>query len=99
MHDTVSISALPSVNTRVAALCTRALAEDSFQPCCVMPSGDYVISFSANGIFYFGLIRTKKGERAGDALVIVMVDRLGSGEWRNLIQILLNQRMFKRHGP
>lgn len=87
-EDRIRIHISPWVIGNLACLCANALAEDSFQPCWIMPNGEYVVSFLSGEETYVGIIRAQKNEDTDDALMITAVYRVGSERWAAFISML-----------
>ncbi len=89
--DWIKIQSATSIDAHLARLCECALENDAFQPCWIMPNGDYVISFMVDASAYIGVIRAQEGDGLEDALLIIAVYRAGSHEMTDLIRTLKSE--------
>lgn len=89
--DWIRVHSSTSIDAHLVKLCERALENDAFQPCWIMPNGDYIISFIANASAYVGVIRAQEDKGLEDALLIIAVYRAGSHEMTSLIKTLKSE--------
>lgn len=86
--DWIRIHSSISIDTHLAKLCECALESDAFQPCWIMPNGDYIISFTVDASAYIGVIRAQESEGLEDALLISAVYPIGSDDVTKLVKTL-----------